>query len=156
MEKFAFSFFDFDNDRTRTAQECVYVPEKAFCKLDDDGECENTFGCKSGDTLGNLANGCAVGRNGKYEKTGCEESYHTDSNGASYRGSAITGTPGCTTGDEMIAIDRIEGVEWPTATNDHFGDPTHTVWTDNGATESTNITRICAINIGDSFHGYAG
>ena len=76
MVKFAFSFFDFDNDRTRTAQECVYVPEKAFCKLDENGECENNFGCKSGDTLGNLANGCAVGRNGKYAATGCKKSYH--------------------------------------------------------------------------------
>ena len=50
----------------------------------------------------------------------------------------------------MIAIDRIEGVEWPTANNDRFGDPTHTVWTDNGETESTNVIRICAINIGDA------
>ena len=36
---------------------------------------QNDFGCKSGDTLGNLANGCAVGRNGKYAATG----YHRDS-----------------------------------------------------------------------------
>ena len=118
MEKFAFSFFDLDNDRTRTAQECVYVPEKAFCTRDENGECANSQGCKSGDTLGNFANGCAVGRNGIYD------------------------------GSEMIAIDRIEGVDWPTADNPRFGTQ-EDAWTENGPTEQTTVIRICAINIGD-------
>ena len=134
MVKFAFSFYDFDNDAKRRAQECVYVPEKAFCTLDDNGECANTDGCKSGDSLGNLANGCAVGNNGKYAATGCDASYD------------IGGTPGCPTGDEMIAIDKFEVNAWPTANNDRFG--SDGVWTENGATEPTNVIRNCAINIG--------
>ena len=107
MVKFL-SFFDFDNDGNGR-RKCLYVPRRSA--IGRQRGVREHDGCKSGDSLGNLANGCAVGRNGSTPQRDTR------------RG---TGMPD---GDEMIAIDKFEGLAPANNPLRLRG-----VWTENGAT----------------------